>query len=349
MKKYRSMLFAAVMAVCCLSACGQKNSNIQNSNIPTEKNEEKQLKVVTTIFPVYDWVREMAGDESSHIELTMLLDNGVDLHSYQPTAEDMMKISDCDLFIYVGGESDEWVDDALKEAANEDMKVISLLDVLGASAKTEEVIEGMQQQHEHDHDDEQEAEGEEEHEREHEHEEEVDEHVWLSLQNAKMFCRTIADELSVIDSENADAYEQNVKAYEEKLDALDAEYREAVKAASQRTLLFADRFPFRYFVDDYGLDYYAAFAGCSAETEAAFETITFLAQKADELELKTVLTIEKSDGKMAKTVIDNTKDKNQTVLQMDSMQSVTSKDAANGITYLSIMENNLNVLKEALR
>lgn len=345
MKIYRSMLFAAVMAVCCLSACGQKNSNIQNSNIPTEKNEEKQLKVVTTIFPVYDWVREMAGDESSQIEVTMLLDNGVDLHSYQPTAEDMMKISDCDLFIYVGGESDEWVDDALKEAANEDMKVISLLDVLGASAKTEEVIEGMQQQH--DHDDEQEAEGEEEHERE--HEEEVDEHVWLSLQNAKMFCRTIADELSVIDSENADAYEQNVKAYEEKLEALDAEYRETVKAASQRTLLFADRFPFRYFVDDYGLDYYAAFAGCSAETEAAFETITFLAQKADELELKTVLTIEKSDGKMAKTVIDNTKDKNQTVLQMDSMQSVTSKDAANGITYLSIMENNLDVLKEALR
>ena len=342
MKIYRSMLFAAVMAVCCLSACGQKNSNI-----PTEKNEEKQLKVVTTIFPVYDWVREMAGDESTQIEVTMLLDNGVDLHSYQPTAEDMMKISDCDLFIYVGGESDEWVDDALKEAANEDMKVISLLDVLGASAKTEEVIEGMQQQH--DHDDEQEAEGEEEHEREHEHEEEVDEHVWLSLQNAKMFCRTIADELSVIDSENADAYEQNVKAYEEKLDALDAEYREAVKAASQRTLLFADRFPFRYFVDDYGLDYYAAFAGCSAETEAAFETITFLAQKTDELELKTVLTIEKSDGKMAKTVIDNTKDKNQTVLQMDSMQSVTSKDAANGITYLSIMENNLDVLKEALR
>ncbi len=345
MKIYRSMLFAAVMAVCCLSACGQKNSNIQDSNIPTEKNEEKQLKVVTTIFPVYDWVREMAGDESSQIEVTMLLDNGVDLHSYQPTAEDMMKISDCDLFIYVGGESDEWVDDALKEAANEDMKVISLLDVLGASAKTEEVIEGMQQQH--DHDDEQEAEGEEEHERE--HEEEVDEHVCLSLQNAKMFCRTIADELSVIDSENADAYEQNVKAYEVKLDALDAEYREAVKAASQRTLLFADRFPFRYFVDDYGLDYYAAFAGCSAETEAAFETITFLAQKTDELELKTVLTIEKSDGKMAKTVIDNTKDKNQTVLQMDSMQSVTSKDAANGITYLSIMENNLDVLKEALR
>ena len=333
MKKYISILLAAVMAVCCLSACGQNNPN---TNTQAKDNNDKQVKVVTTIFPEYDWVKEIAGDEVSNMDLTMLLDNGVDLHSYQPTADDIMKISDCDLFIYVGGESDAWVEDALKEAVNKDMKVINLLDVLGNSVKEEEVVEGMEAE-------------EEEEEDEAEEEPEYDEHVWLSLRNAKVLCKAIADDLAEIDTENADTYQDNEKAYADKLDELDKKYQETVDSASQKTLLFGDRFPFRYMVDDYGLSYYAAFVGCSAETEASFETITFLAGKTDELGLKNIMTIEKSDQKIAKTIIENTKEKNQGILTLDSMQSTTSDDVKKGATYFSIMENNLNVLQEALQ
>ncbi len=332
MKKYISILFAAVMAVCCLSACGQNNPN---TNTQAKDNNDKQVKVVTTIFPQYDWVKEIAGDEVSKMDLTILLDNGVDLHSYQPTADDIMKISDCDLFIYVGGESDAWVEDALKEAVNKDMKVINLLDVLGSSVKEEEVVEGM--------------EAEEEEEDGAEEEPEYDEHVWLSLRNAKVLCRAIADDLAEIDTENADTYQENEKAYADKLDELDKKYQETVDSASQKTLLFGDRFPFRYMVDDYGLSYYAAFVGCSAETEASFETITFLAGKTDELGLKNIMTIEKSDQKIAKTIIENTKEKNQGILTLDSMQSTTSDDVKKGATYFSIMESNLSVLQEALQ
>lgn len=262
----------------------------------------------------------------------MLLDNGVDLHSYQPTADDIMKISDCDIFVYVGGESDEWVEDALKEAVNKDMQVINLLEVLGDSVKTEEMVEGMQET-EHDH----------------EHEEEADEHVWLSLKNAQTLSNAIASALETADPANKETYVANAASYVEKLAALDTQYQEAVNNASQKTLLFGDRFPFRYLVDDYGLSYYAAFAGCSAESEASFETISFLAQKIDKLGLKNVLTIEKSDQKITKTIIENTRDKNQNILTLDSMQSTTSDDVANGTTYLSVMENNLSVLKEALQ
>ncbi len=332
MKKYISILFAAVMAVCCLSACGQNNPN---TNTQAKDNNDKQVKVVTTIFPEYDWVKEIAGDEVSKMDLTILLDNGVDLHSYQPTADDIMKISDCDLFIYVGGESDAWVEDALKEAVNKDMKVINLLDVLGSSVKEEEVVEGM--------------EAEEEEEDGAEEEPEYDEHVWLSLRNAKVLCGAIADALAEIDTENADTYQENEKAYADKLDELDKKYQETVDSASQKTLLFGDRFPFRYMVDDYGLSYYAAFVGCSAETEASFETITFLAGKTDELGLKNIMTIEKSDQKIAKTIIENTKEKNQGILTLDSMQSTTSDDVKKGATYFSIMESNLSVLQEALQ
>lgn len=346
MKKYISMMLAVVMAVFCLSACGQSSSTDSTENPaqtepavteesttnPTEEASADKLKIVTTIFPEYDWVRQIAGDQISNMELTMLLDNGVDLHSYQPTADDIMKISDCDIFVYVGGESDEWVEDALKEAVNKDMQVINLLEVLGDSVKTEEMVEGMQET-EHDH----------------EHEEEADEHVWLSLKNAQTLSNAIASALETADPANKETYAANAASYVEKLAALDTQYQEAVNNASQKTLLFGDRFPFRYLVDDYGLSYYAAFAGCSAESEASFETISFLAQKVDELGLKNVLTIEKSDQKITKTIIENTRDINQNILTLDSMQSTTSDDVANGTTYLSVMENNLSVLKEALQ
>lgn len=479
--------------------------------LPVHAEDNTRLNIVATIFPEYDWVREILGDRLDNANLTLLLDNGVDLHSYQPTADDIIKIATCDLFIYVGGESDKWVEDALKEATNKDMVVINLLQVMGGAVKAEELIEGMQEtEHDHDHDgdlteediedrslsdfageweslypmlldgklDEYLAHKAEEDEDEtataetyrekyaaswasdvnqiaidenkitftyadasarsaeytyaghvlktsdsghasvryqfetndsnapkyvqfndhghepgkaehfhiyfgddgfdalldaatnpyfvpaglsnedvldglmghsHEHEEEADEHVWLSLKNAKVLCRAIADTLMQIDPDNAETYAANVAAYIEKLSALDAEYQAAIDGAAKKTVLFGDRFPFRYLVDDYGLDYYAAFVGCSAETEASFETIAFLAGKVDELNLSHVLTIEGANHKIAQTVAANTQSRDQQVVAMDSLQSTTLKDVQNGATYLSVMEKNLEVLKDALK
>ena len=507
MKRIIPLCLALIMTVGLLAGCGKQNEQTAS--------DETRLRVVTTIFPEYDWVREILGDKADNAEVTMLLDNGADLHSYQPTADDIIKISECDLFIYVGGESDDWVDDALKNAANKNMKVINLLDVLGDSVKTEEVVEGMQEtEHDHDHDHSKEVstfEDDEVQDRSlsdwagdwqsaypfvldgtlddalaamaekgemtaeeyktyyqngyktditnidiegdhieftyedskkvgsnykyvgyyiqnwstgtkaamyrfeavdrtsgapiyiefndhmiesaapehfhirmsnesfdaivdpekswptffpadmtgedlcehmeghgHDHEEEADEHVWLSLKNAKTLVAAIANALQELDPDNKDTYAANASAYIEKLSALDGAYQSAVDGAARKTVLFGDRFPFRYLVDDYGLSYYAAFAGCSAESEASFETVSFLAKKVDELGLPCVLTIEGKNHKLAETIVRSTAGKNQKVLTMDSMQSMTSKDAANGATYLSVMERNLSVLKEAL-
>ena len=321
MKKILALLLALWIPAAVLSGCAPQDDSAASN----------KLNIVTTIFPAYDWVREILGDETDRAEITMLLDSGVDLHSYQPTVDDIVKISDCDLFLYVGGESDGWVDDALKNAPNKERKVIRLLDVLGDSAKAEETVEGMQEE-EHDH----------------EEEAEYDEHIWLSLKNAQVLVAAISEALQESDPARKDTYAANAAAYVEKLSALDGEYRAAVDSGKYKTLLFGDRFPFRYLADDYGLDYYAAFPGCSAETEASFETVSFLAGKMDALGLPCVLTIEGTQHKIAETIVQNTAQKNQQVLTMDSMQAVTANDAASGVSYLSIMEKNLSVLKKAL-
>ena len=269
----------------------------------------------------------------------MLLDNGVDLHSFEPTANDIIKISKCDLFIYVGGESDEWVEDTLKASDNQNIKSINLLEVLGDSVKEEEIKEGMEAEEE----EEEEEEGEEEEEAP-----EYDEHVWLSLKNAQTLVSKIAEEIGNIDSTNRQTYLDNAEKYNAQLNELDKQYQAAVDSAKTKTLLFGDRFPFRYLVDDYGLDYYAAFVGCSAETEASFETISFLAQKVEKLGINAVITLEGSNQKIAKTIIETCKAKNVRILTMDSLQSTTSNDVKNGATYLSSMQSNLEVLKQAM-
>jgi zinc transport system substrate-binding protein len=285
------------------------------------------------------------GDNPANAEVTMLLDNGADLHSYQPTASDILKISTCDVFVNVGGGSDEWVDDVLKEATNKDMVVINLMDELGNAVKEEEIIEGMEgHDHEHDHDD-------EDHDHEHHHEEgevEYDEHVWLSLKNASVLVGAISEAIAKADTANAATYRANASAYIDKLNALDKEYSDMVSAAARDVLVFGDRFPFRYLIDDYGLVYYAAFVGCSAESEASFETIMFLAGKVDENSLTSVITIEGKEHKIAETIISNTATKDQKILTLDSMQTTTMADVKSGTTYISVMESNYEVLKEAL-
>ena len=344
--------FALILSIMLLMSCTAIGAGLA---------ETQKINVITTIFPIYDWVREAAGADAEKINLTLLLDNGVDLHSYQPTAQDILNISTADLFIYVGGESDEWVEDVLRTAMNPKLKAINLVEAMGDDIKMEEIVEGMEHEHDHDHEDEEEDhdhdhDEEDDHEEDdhdheehdHEHEEEADEHVWLSLRNARKLTAVIADALAEIDPAAADHYKANAAAYIEKLDALDAQYTETVSNAAYKTLLFGDRFPFRYLADDYGLTYFAAFSGCSAESEASFETIIFLTKKMDELGLPAVLTIENPKTRIAETIVQNTAAKNQKILSMDSMQGTTSRDIQEGVTYLSVMEANLNVLKEAL-
>ena len=379
MKKRVIMLTALAVAVCGIFAgCSKTGTETKSStksvtsatssaaasSTASTKSEaktddaNKKFSVVCTIFPEYDWIRQLVGDKKDNYEITYLLDKGVDLHSYQPTAEDIAKIANCDLFVYVGGESDGWVDDALKESKNDKMQVVNLLETLGKNVKPEEVVEGMQEEDEHDHDHEDADHDHEDKEKDHNHEDadhdheeetEYDEHVWLSLRNATVLVNTLAEKLQTIDPENKDYYAGTAADYTAKLGDLDSRYLATIKKAKVKTVLFGDRFPFRYLVDDYGLKYYAAFVGCSAETEASFETVAFLAKKTDDLKLKSVLVIENSDQKIAKKIVETTKDKNQNIVVLNSMQSITNEDIANGATYLSIMESNLKALASALK
>lgn len=292
-------------------------------------------RIVATVFPQYDWLRQIIGDNPGNLQLTLLLADGTDMHSYQPSVDDMVQLLSCDLFVCLGGESEQWAQEALRDS---DVRQLRLLEALGGAARAEETVEGMQQMglfgghDEHGHAD----------------DVEYDEHVWLSLRNAEVLCRTLADELGKIDPANAAVYADNAEAYVQQLAGLEAEYQAVVQAAECRTLLFADRFPFRYLVEDYGLSYYAAFSGCYADAEASFATITFLAGKVDELGLGCVLTLEKADGRLAKVVVQCTQAQNQQILALDSMQSVTLQEAQAGANYLDIMRANLAVLRQAL-
>lgn len=333
-KTIKTIIFAAAVALFSCAFAASKKS------------------IVCATYPEYDWVMNILGDKAASFNVTLLQNNGTDLHSYQASIKDIAKISVCDMLVFVGGESDEWVEKAVAEAKNKNMIVVNMMEYLGDKVKEEEIVEGMQaeeedeHEHEHaDHDDDQDHKG-----HHHHHDEvEYDEHVWLSLRNAAALVEALAQKISELDSANAAAYKANAASYAKELLDLDAQYKAAVAAAAKKTILFGDRFPFRYLADDYNLKYYAAFVGCSAETEASFETVIFLAKKVDELGLNAVLTIEKSDKKIAKTIVSNTKKKSAEILEMDSLQSITQKDIKAGRSYLSAMKKNLEVLKKALR
>lgn len=317
MKRTFSVLLCLFITLCSLAGC--------SSDVKTKSNK---LNIVTTIFPVYDWVKNIAGDKA---DVTLLLDNGVDMHSFQPSAEDIVKISTCDMFVYVGGESDSWVEDALKEKLNKNMTQVNLMDLLKNEIKEEETVDGMQSENKK------------------EDEIEYDEHIWLSVKNAQKCCGGICEKLNAADKKNKEYYKKQNETYTEKLKKLDNEFKNIVEASKTKTVVFADRFPFRYLADDYGIKYYAAFAGCSAETEASFETIAFLADKVDESNLNAILKIETSDGKLAETVRNNTKSKNQKILTMDSMQNKTLDSVKKNVTYISVMKKNAEILKEVLK
>lgn len=340
----------------------ESENTIEQNSI--EKGNSNKISIVCTTFPQYDWVKNILGEEAERFYVTLLLDNGVDMHSYQPAVKDIATAGSSDLFIYVGGESDTWVEDALKEAKNKDLKAINLMETLDNFVKEEEVVEGMQEErkslghsHEKSSKEKQEQTQKESHENSQEingqkeaadEEPEYDEHIWLSIRNAEIMVKNIEKAIEQLDSDNAKVYQNNAENYIKKLDTLDKQYANTIQNAKYKAILFGDRFPFRYMADDYDLKYYAAFAGCSAETMAGFETVTFLAKKADELRLPVILTIENSDGRIAEAVKSNTTKKNQKILAMNSLQSVTKEQFADGITYLQVMQENLSVLSEAL-
>ena len=289
-----------------------------------EQTDDGKLKIVTTIFPLYDWVREVTGNDDI-FDVTLLQDTGTDLHNYQPTVSDMVKVSQCDVFIYVGGESDQWVNDALKTAVNKDMKVLCLMEAISDRIRYEETKEGMNPVDEPE-------------------EEEYDEHIWLSLRNAEACVMEIG---KVIEEklQKHDVLEGNMVAYLNKLKELDEEYENTVNAAEKKVLLFTDRFPFLYLVKDYGIDYYAAFRGCSAESEASFETVSFLTGKVNELQLDHVMILENGNRKLAQTVIRDSERPECEINELNSLQSATLQ---NGRTYLEIMKDNLKVLERVL-
>lgn len=287
-----------------------------------------RVQIVTTSFPLYDWTRNIVGDTEG-VEITWLMDSGVDPHSFQPTTKDLVFVSDCDVFVYVGGESEAWADDAVASMKNENALVVKLLDGLQEAALAEEDVPGAEPEHEE------------------EEEGALDEHIWMSLRAAQRCVDLICDALCEADSANDDLYRMNADDYKARLAALDQAYTEAVASSELHTILVADRFPFRYLAEDYDLDYFAAFAGCSAETEASFQTVLGLSQKADELGLPVILVTENSTGDIADAVSEGSQSE-PVIRTLDSLQSVTAEIAAGGVTYLSVMESNLEVLKEAL-
>ena len=291
--------------------------------------DTEELTIIATAFPGYDFSRQIAGDDAN---IRMLLSPGAEAHSYEPTPKDMIDIQNCDLFIYAGGENEAWVTDMISSLEIDEDKVIAMLDVVSPLA--EETVEGMESDHHHDES------------CEHHHDTAgYDEHVWTSPKNAALIAKAIADKLCRIDPANAAIYAARYEDYEAQLSNLDASFRSVIGGAKRRTVVFGDRFPARYFTQEYGLEYFAAFPGCSADTEPSAATIAFLIDKVKEQNIPVVFSIELSNGRLAAAIAEATGAK---VLTFTSCHNLTKEEFDSGATYISLMEQNLANLQEAL-
>ena len=329
MKKFIAAAFAALLLLSllgCAQATPSAPGSVENS-VESSAVEKEKLKIVATIFPQYDFVRQIAGD---HVELTMLMRPGAETHSFEPSLKDMTTIQQCDLFIYVGGESDVWVDRILSSLDVSGIKFLKLMDMV--TVVEEEFVQGMEEKHEHG---------------EHEgHGREYDEHVWTSPLNAKLIVSAISQALCELDEDNAEEYAHNTEAYQKQLDELDMQFRDVVDGAVRKTLIFGDRFPFRYFADEYGLTYFAAFPGCSSETEASAGTIAFLIDKVKQENIPVVFHVELSSEMMADTICEATGAKK---LLLHAVHNISLDDFAAGAGYLELMSGNVENLREALQ
>ena len=335
----RQRKWIGILAVCgllcgsLLAGCGTERAE----GVSEEVQDDGRISVVTTIFPQYDFVRQIAGE---NVELKMLLKPGEETHSYEPTPQDIIAIQNSDIFIYVGGENDAWVEDILESMPEADMRTLKLMDCV--DTVEEEHVEGMQEQPGHSHEEEEshEDETEEEHSVH-----EIDEHVWTSPVNASAIVDKIKELLVQADPENRQTYEENAEAYEAELAELDAEFRDVVDNAGRSLVVFGDRFPFRYFADEYGLDYYAAFPGCASDTEPSAATMAFLINKVKEEEIPAVLKMELSNENIANAIAEATGTEVRTFY---SCHNLTAEEFEDGETYLSMMQKNVETLKEVL-
>lgn len=291
--------------------------------------DDGKINVVTTIFASYDFVRQIAGDS---VNLQMLLKPGEESHSYEPTPKDIISISECDVFIYVGGENDAWIDHILESMDTSHMKILKLLDMI-ENKYEEESVEGMENTNEHHHEHEEDLDGE------------WDEHVWTSPVNATVICENITETLCTMDLDNADTYRKNCDEYAKELEKLDEAFIDAVFNAKRNVLVFGDRFPLRYFVEEYGLDYYAAFPGCAAESEASAATVAFLTDTVEDNNIPVVFKIELSNADMANAIAEDSGCK---VITFNTCHNLSVKDFEAGETYVSLMYKNVNAIKEAL-
>lgn len=307
--------------------------------------EGEKMQILCMTFPLYDWTRQITAGCEGNIEVSLLMDRGTDPHNYQPTTEDIIRISEADIIVYVGGESDLWMEDVLASVPAEQrerQQYLSMMEVLGTSLREEEHIEGVEQIQGQAH-------GEvEAGEERHAGEAEYDEHIWLSVKNASVCVQAIAAIVMDQDQDDSRIVAENAESYLAKLQDLDEQFADMAAEAPLDRVLFADRFPFLYLMKDYGLEYDAAFPGCSTETEASFEMVIFLAGRLEEYDLPAVLVMEDGNQRIAETVIANTADKDQEILALNSMQSVTAAEIGQGVTYLSVMQENLEVLRKAL-
>ncbi|MDF2544362.1 MAG: transporter substrate-binding protein [Herbinix sp.] len=344
MRKNAIIVLLYLVIISVLEGCSKQNITSKENK---SSDESKKINIVATIFPQYDFARQIAGDKA---DITMLLSPGAESHSYDPSPQDILKIQNCDMFLYVGGESDEWIDDLLQSMDTSKMTVIRLMDCV--DIVEEEIVEGMEG--------EEEVEGKEvkedgteedvdyvlQQEEAQGQEVEYDEHVWTSPKNAIRIVDKIAETLGDIDQMNQEFYEMNAKDYVKCLEQLDQEFKEVVDNAARHIIVLGDRFPFRYFADAYGLEYAAAFPGCSTETEPSVATITYLVDKIKEEQIPVVFYIEFSNHKIADSISESTGAK---TLLLHSCHNISKDDFDNGITYLDLMRQNVDRLKEALK
>lgn len=295
--------------------------------------DDGRISIVATVFPQYDFARQIAGDRAN---ITLLLKPGMEAHSYEPTPRDIINISRCDLFLNVGGESESWLESVFDSVSNDDMRIVSAMDCV--EKIEEEHADGMNDKsHEHSH-----AHSENDHD---EHEKEYDEHVWTSPMNAISIVNEILEALCEIDSENSDYYCANANAYIAELVALDREFRDVVLSSKRNLVVFGDRFPLLYFVKEYGLDYYAAFPGCTSETEPSAATVAFLINAVKRENVPIIFYIELSNHKVADAIAECTGTK---TVQFNTCHNISADDFESGETYVSLMTANIDVLKEAL-
>lgn len=327
MKKIIKSIAALCLGTALLTGCGTQNTE-------SSQKEEGKVTIVCTTFPQYDWVKNLLGEHIDQADMTLLVKNSADVHNYQPSAQDMIQMKEADLFIYIGGESDAWVEDVMKSDSSLEQSTLNLSDIL----KKEDHLIEADHQHEHTH--------EEVHH--HEEGESYDEHIWLSLENAESLCEAIAESLCEILPEYETDIQNASAEYVKQLQDLDERYVQMIQDSAKKPLIFGDRFPFCYMAADYDLEYYAAYTGCNAEIEVGFDTIIALAEKVDTLKSTYVMVIDGSDRSIAKTILETATYKQTEILELNSIQSVSMQDIERGISYLNIMEENLEVLKAAL-